>query len=111
MRLSSREWILFVTALGAVCLLVFLAVSAASSSGGSQNKAAPMPTVSVREKEQEEFSLTVDERGLRSDWRSPEENGSLRVDVSSEGLNIRTHGTSTADITASSKRCTCACEH
>ncbi len=83
---------------------------------GRRNRAlaaAAVPTVSVQEKEQEAFSLTVDEQGLRSDWRSPEENGSLRIDVNNGGLQIRAKGTSAVDAASAgsepSKRCTCDC--
>lgn len=117
MRLSSREWTLFAAGLGTFCLLVFLAAVSANSSGtgagGTALAAAAVPTVSVQEKEQEAFSLTVDERGLRSDWRSPEENGSLRIDVNNGGLQIRAKGTSAVDAASAgsepSKRCTCDC--
>lgn len=117
MRLTSREWTLFVAGLGAFCLLVVLAAVSANSSGAvaggtTPAAAAVAPAVSVQEKEQEAFSLTVDERGLRSDWRSPEENGSLRIDVNNNGLQIRAQGTSIADAADKepSKRCTCACD-
>ena len=101
MRLAQLRWILAIAALLA-CLVAVWAVSAAET----DSSAAWVQEKTV----QEEFRLSVDERGLRGAWRSGEENGSLRIDLNENGLKIHGRGTTRAEG-ESRRRCpTCGCD-
>jgi hypothetical protein len=80
------------------------------------------PTVSVREEQpanrpmvNEQFNLTIDARGLRSDWRSPEDSGSLRVDVNDNSIQMRARNTGTTNPVGGRRapcpHCGCDREH
>lgn len=135
MRLSARETALVFVALVCVCLVIFLAAQTGRTDAGrppyAAAAAAPVAEGAVAVEERRaaaaaspapepasdgQFNLTIDERGLRSDWRSNEaggDNGSLRLDVNENGLRLHARGTAAAPSAAATagRRCDCSCAH
>jgi hypothetical protein len=108
MRLSNREWTFAGTTLVSIGLTLFLAA------GAVRSDRSPVAAVAVRERapdtvREDQFSLTLDERGLRSDWREGADTGSLRLDVGEQGLAVRAHARGPAKVEGAAARCDCSC--
>ena len=110
MKLSNREWALVLVAMTSVCLVIFLVAGTARS---TNHGAVVVPPAAAAGNE-EQFNLTLDERGLRSDWRAGEEAGTFRLDMDEGGLRIRARGIGPGEGTGADdpqrrRRCTCEC--
>ena len=117
MRLSSREWALVGVALLSVGLVLFLLAGTVRSDAAAN--VAPGSTALVTERaapaavsgDAEQFRLTIDERGLRSDWRDGEDSGSLRLDVNDVGVQLDARSTTPSKPAARTGECRCSCAH
>lgn len=118
MRLSSREWALVGVALLSVGLVLFL-LAGTVRSNASANTTAMGSTAFVMERpapaavsgDADQFRLTIDERGLRSDWRDGKDSGSLRLDVNDAGVKLNARSTTPSKPAARAGECRCACAH
>ncbi len=116
MRLSSREWALVGVALLSVGLVPFLLAGtvrsdgfASAAAGGALVTERPAPAAVSGDAEH--FRLTIDERGLRSDWRGGKDSGSLRLDVNDAGIKLDARSTMPSKPAVQAGECRCSCAH
>ncbi len=99
--------------------LVLFLLAGTVRSDGPANTAAAGNTAFVTERSAlaavsgnaDQFRLTIDERGLRSDWRDGKDSGSLRLDVNDAGVKLDARSTTPSKPAARAGECRCSCAH
>ncbi len=109
MRLNKREWALVGVSLLSVGLVLFLLAGTVRSDGPANATSG----VAITERPTDQFRLTIDERGLRSDWRDGKDSGNLRLDVNDQGVKLDARSTIANEIAnepaARTGECRCSC--